>query len=147
MLEGTRSGLIALRHLLALATRPPPPVPAVDVDGGAVAVPAADRRPLGAESLALLADYGITVGLDAAGRADEAAVAAAETIGYPVVMKTDAPRSRTSATWAGSCSAWGRRPGARGYARLADAHGVDVTIHATAPRGSRSWSASRATCT
>lgn len=90
VLEGTASGLLALRHLLARRT----PV-------GRVATPTVDRdrqarwrtRLAGhqlddIEALALLDDYGIHVATSRpAGSADEA-VAAASSVGYPVVLKT-----------------------------------------------------------
>ncbi len=91
VLEGTSSGLRALGHLLALAGRGLPPVPAV-VDGRRQ-----DRwlarlgtGPLDqVESFALLRDYGIaTVEVRAARTAAEA-VAAADRVGYPAVLKTD----------------------------------------------------------
>jgi acyl-CoA synthetase (NDP forming) len=94
VLEGTRSGLLALRHLL-------------DHSGGhALIAPARIHRsrqrrwlaqlagqPPGAALLfELLRDYGIAAArARPAGRADEAAAAAAE-LGYPVVLKTDEPR-------------------------------------------------------
>ncbi len=93
VLEGTRSGLLALRHLLELADR---------TGEGRVPVPAPDsgRRqrwqgrlaagPLdGSASLALLHDYGLAVPAHTAvGSAAEAAEAAGA-LGWPVVLKTD----------------------------------------------------------
>jgi acyl-CoA synthetase (NDP forming) len=102
VLEGTRSGLLALGHLLDaarfqarfLADPPPPPAPAPP--GG----PARRWRetlarhpggPGGAVLLDLLRDYGIPAvrAIPAATRA--AALAAAAEIGYPAVLKTDEP--------------------------------------------------------
>jgi acyl-CoA synthetase (NDP forming) len=93
VLEGTRSGLLALGHLL-------------DHSGGHAQVTAPRIRrarqrrwasllagppPGTAPLFELLSDYGITVArVRPAGRADEAAEAAAD-IGYPVVLKTDEP--------------------------------------------------------
>jgi acyl-CoA synthetase (NDP forming) len=91
VLEGTSSGLRALGHLLALAGPGLPPVSAA-VDAGR-----RDRwlarlgtGPLDqVESFALLRDYGIaTVDVRAASTAAEA-VAAADQVGYPAVLKTD----------------------------------------------------------
>jgi len=91
VLEGTSSGLRALGHLLALAGPGLPPVSAA-VDAGR-----RDRwlarlgtGPLDqVESFALLRDYGIaTVDVQAASTAAEA-VAAADQVGYPAVLKTD----------------------------------------------------------
>jgi acyl-CoA synthetase (NDP forming) len=90
VLEGTRSGLRALGHLLA-AAEPFPAPEAVPVD--------AERRrrwaarlsvgPLRAdEGFALLRDYGIpTVDVEVTTSRDTA-VAAARRLGYPVVLKT-----------------------------------------------------------
>ena len=93
VLEGTRSGLRALSHLLKHAPRPPLPEP----------TPVDERRrerwtrrlraaPLdAAAALQLLGEYGISTprtvrAVDGAG-----AVAAAEHVGYPAVLKTDEP--------------------------------------------------------
>ena len=95
VLEGTRSGLVALRLLLRLRdlrARPAVPLPAL-------VTPRRDRwvarlagPPLGAvESLQLLADYGVPVVRTLAAASRERALAAAEAIGYPVVLKTDEP--------------------------------------------------------
>ncbi len=100
VLEGTRTGLLALRHLLDRAeratgrpSRPAAPVaPAVDAGRqrrGRDLL--ASGQASGAALLGLLAEYGIRVArtepaADAAG-----ALAAAASIGYPVVLKTDEP--------------------------------------------------------
>jgi acyl-CoA synthetase (NDP forming) len=94
VLEGTRSGLVALRNLLSLAqaaARPAsPPVNDARQREWSARLSAAD--PLaGAESFALLDAYGIPV-VEVRAVADEsAAAAAARAIGYPVVLKTDVP--------------------------------------------------------
>jgi acetate---CoA ligase (ADP-forming) len=95
VLEGTRSGLLALRHLLDQASPPVPPPPPEP--------PRAARRERwagrlaagglgGAVLLDLLRDYGIDAvrARPAATRAQ--ALDAAAGIGYPVVVKTDEPR-------------------------------------------------------
>ena len=89
VLEGTRSGLRALGHLRDQATRPTVPDTVIDEERRARWVArfeSGDVDPFG-----LLADYGIPVA--ASWKVDEAksAVAAAETLGYPVVLKTAAP--------------------------------------------------------
>ena len=97
VLEGTDSGLRALRHLLddaAWRSRPAAAPPA------AVDAAVRDRwrerlasgEPLTElDGLALLADYGVpTVTAQVAESADTA-VAAAEAVGYPVALKTAAP--------------------------------------------------------
>jgi acetate---CoA ligase (ADP-forming) len=118
VLEGMRTGLLALRHLLDHAARSPaPPGEAARTDAGdltAAPGPAAPASPTGpgallssrrdrgvallaastADStslLALLREYGIaTAAAQQAGDAD-GALAAAESIGYPVVLKTAEP--------------------------------------------------------
>ena len=107
VLEGTRTGLLALRHLLDHATPPvPPPVqlspvphPAqlspVPPPAGGPERPRTPRHgPLpagGPELFALLRAYGIPVtGTEPAATRDTA-LAAADKIGYPVVLKTAEP--------------------------------------------------------
>jgi acyl-CoA synthetase (NDP forming) len=103
VLEGLRPGLVALRHLLAHASRSPP------VPNAAPAAPAADpgacrsrRRERGiallgagvtsgAPLLELLAEYGIAAAAARQASDVEAALAAARSIGYPVVLKTAEP--------------------------------------------------------
>ncbi len=97
VLEGTRSGLLALRHLLDHADPPPAPIQAGAVPPSAGAKRWQDRLagPPGALSAAvlfdLLRDYGLrAVRTQQATTSAEALKAAAE-IGYPVVLKTDEP--------------------------------------------------------
>jgi acyl-CoA synthetase (NDP forming) len=92
VLEGTRSGLLALRHLLDHAARPEPP--RVDTPG-----PGRSRwapllsagLPDSAVLFDLLRDYGIPAVRVRAASTRAAAMAAAAEIGYPVVIKTDEP--------------------------------------------------------
>jgi acetate---CoA ligase (ADP-forming) len=101
VLEGLRTGLLALRHLLDHAARSPAPVvpgQAAPADPGA----ARSRRDRGAALLAagitsgppllaLLAEYGITTAAAMAASDQGSVLAAAESIGYPVVLKTADP--------------------------------------------------------
>ncbi len=96
VLEGTASGLAALRHLLAYRdgrARPPivPPEPVPDD------VRERWRARLGSgdemselDGLALLADYGISITEMRSADSLDRAVAAAEEVGWPVAMKTAA---------------------------------------------------------
>ena len=92
VLEGTRSGLLALRHLLDHA-QPPPPPPAPPPPGDNV------RRwrdrlicPRGAAVLFdLLRDYGLRVVRAQPASTPAEAMKAAADVGYPVVLKTDEP--------------------------------------------------------
>jgi acetate---CoA ligase (ADP-forming) len=87
VLEGTRTGLLALRHLLDHATRPRARARA--------AVDEARRRRWTAAGIgdvfALLRDYGIPVARSLTAVTRDEALAAAGAIGYPVVLKTAAP--------------------------------------------------------
>jgi len=102
VLEGTRSGLLALRHLLDHAAPGEPP-PGEPPPGPAPADPLSARwqrwapvlaegRPSGAVLLDLLRDYGIPAVRARSVCTRAGAVAAAAEIGYPVVVKTDEPR-------------------------------------------------------
>ena len=105
VLEGTRSGLLAVRHLLdhAAPGDPPPQAarpaapPAADTDPSAArrqrwAPVLAERGVSGAVLLDLLRDYGIPAVRARAACTRTGAVAAAAEIGYPVVVKTDEPQ-------------------------------------------------------
>jgi acyl-CoA synthetase (NDP forming) len=94
VLEGTRSGLAALGHLLDRTDRPPrSPTPAPVDDGRRARW--CDRLlagPLdGAEGFRLLSEYGIPVPGAVPVSSEGAAVAAARDLGFPVVLKTDEP--------------------------------------------------------
>ena len=93
VLESARNGLLALRHLLDHAARPPrvdpPPIDAARRDHWARML--ARGEPDGPVLLDLLRAYGIAAARACpAGTADDALAAAAE-IGYPVVLKTGQP--------------------------------------------------------
>jgi acyl-CoA synthetase (NDP forming) len=92
VLEGTASGLRALGHLMAEPPRPRPEV-VVDTERQArwVARLSAGGALAGREWTALLADYGIPVTPGESVLSSAAAVAAAEQLGFPVVLKSDAP--------------------------------------------------------
>jgi acetate---CoA ligase (ADP-forming) len=94
VLEGTRSGLLALRHLLDQAAPREPPAPAPPSD------PARRQRWAGllaggglsgADLFDLLRDYGIAAVRARPAGTRAGTLAAAAEIGYPVVVKTDEP--------------------------------------------------------
>jgi len=97
VLEGTRSGLLAVRHLLdhAVVREPPPPVPVPAREAGPRRRRWAGRLATGGLSGAvlfdLLRDYGIAAVRARSARTRPGALAAAAEIGYPVVIKTDEP--------------------------------------------------------
>jgi acyl-CoA synthetase (NDP forming) len=137
VLEGTSSGLAAIGHVLRLALGPPTPTPAVDVKRQARwRTRLANEQSLRPdESFALLADYGIPIAAIRRVDSADAAVVAAHEIGYPVVMKTAAALVHKSDVGGVVLGVADDDQVRAHYARLADAHGVEVTIHATAAAG------------
>jgi acyl-CoA synthetase (NDP forming) len=105
VLEGTRTGLLALRHLLGHHARAGRTgVLEGATLAGSVVGPVADAgrrerwagalgsgRLGGAELAGLLRDYGVPVVRTCAAASLAAALAAADEVGYPVVLKTDEP--------------------------------------------------------
>jgi acyl-CoA synthetase (NDP forming) len=94
VLEGTRSGLLALRHLLDHADRPEPPgrPSAPDPVKRQRWAPVLSAGPPGSAVLFdLLRDYGIAAVRARAADTRAGALSAAAEIGYPVVLKTDEP--------------------------------------------------------
>jgi acyl-CoA synthetase (NDP forming) len=93
VLEGTRSGLRALRSLLTHGQVPARPTAGqVDTDRAAHWRNRLVTGSLGgAEAMCLLADYGLPVAETVSAASASAAVAAAEQLGYPVVLKSDEP--------------------------------------------------------
>jgi acyl-CoA synthetase (NDP forming) len=145
VLEGTRSGLLALRHLLAQAQRRPDPAgqppgpaqPAADPDRQrrARALLAAGHAS-GAPLLALLREYGIATVAAQAASDVAGALAAATSIGYPVVLKTDQPAIAHKSDVGGVLLGLAD-PAAltTGYADLAARLGPRVLVSETAPPG------------
>ena len=146
VLEGARSGLLALRHLLDHAEQkepPPAPHPAphpAQVPGGTARWrETLARHPAalgGAVLFDLLRDYGIPAVRARQVATRGAALAAAATIGYPVVLKTDEPgiahKSDVGGVRLGLAD-----PGAAGaaYDDLAARLGPRVLVCETAPPG------------
>jgi acetate---CoA ligase (ADP-forming) len=120
VLEGARSGLLALGHLLAHGTRPvraqPPPADAARRNRWAEALRNGQTDP--AILFCLLADYGIPVVRTRAAGTAGAALEAAAGIGYPVVLKTAEPGV------AHKSDAGGVVLGIRDPAELTDAYAV-----------------------
>jgi acyl-CoA synthetase (NDP forming) len=154
VLEGTRTGLLAVRHLLDHATPPPapapPPPPAAPPPrrqapraASARAVPARpgtprrDPLPAGGPGLfALLGEYGIPVARTEPAASRDTALAAADKIGYPVVLKTAEPGI------AHKSDVGGVRLGLASPAELSTAYddlaarlGPNVLVSQTAPPG------------
>jgi acetate---CoA ligase (ADP-forming) len=100
VLEGTQSGLLALGHLLDHARWQGRASKALEGRRSAVGDPErrhrgrallASGQATGARLLELLAEYGIGVARSVAAADAAGALAAAEAVGYPVVLKTDEP--------------------------------------------------------
>ena len=134
VLEGTRSGLRALVHLRAQASRQDPVEAAVDERRRARWT---RRLATGdADASALLADYGIQVAAARAADSEASAVAAADALGYPVVLKTADPGVRhkvdLGGVWLGLDDAEAVRTA---WAALAARLGPCVTVQEQAPAG------------
>jgi acyl-CoA synthetase (NDP forming) len=132
VLEGTRTGLLALRHLLDHTRRPPPP-PAWE--------PARETRrgplPAGGPGLFdLLRGYGIPVVRTRGAATRAQALAAADAIGYPVVVKTDEPGIAHKSDVGGvRLGLAGRAEAGQAYDDLAARLGPRVAVSETAPPG------------
>lgn len=139
VLEGTRSGLLALRHLLDHAHRhrsPAAPPPGPDDE-----VRERWRTRLGTgealretEGLDLLADYGIEVVARRTAATRDEALSAAEALGYPLALKTGHAGHKTDVG--------GIRLGLKDRAAVEAAYndlssrlGPEVTVQAMAPLG------------
>jgi acyl-CoA synthetase (NDP forming) len=146
VLESTRSGLLAMRHLLApRVAAPPARTPPVQAVPGAV-LPDIGRRDhwaarlaagaAGAELLDLLRDYGIPAARAASASTLADALAAAAEVGYPVALKTDEP-GIAHKTDVGGVRLGVAGPGelTTGYADLAARLGPRVAVCQMVPPG------------
>jgi acyl-CoA synthetase (NDP forming) len=142
VLEGTVSGLLALKHVIQdrdnrmrLATETPVPV-ASEIRERWLARLSAGQEISELEGLELLSDYGVPV-IDARAVKDvEDAVAAAEAFGYPVVMKTAAPGIHHKSDVGGVKLELEDAHAVReAYADLAERLGPEAVIAAMAPTG------------
>ena len=149
VLEGARSGLLALRHLLDAAHSPaePPEMSATPPPGQETPGSTAKRWRetlarhhsgglSGALLFDLLRDYGIPAVRACAAATRPAALAAAAAIGYPVVLKTDEPGIAHKSDLGGVRLGLSD-PGAAGaaYDDLAARLGPRVLVCQTAPPG------------
>ncbi len=142
VLEGTTSGLVALRSLLAYRDHRarPAPVPSAAVDDEVrdrwrsrlVSDDVLDE----AEGLSLLADYGIATARSSIANTLGGAVDAAATIGFPVVMKTASPEIAHKSDVDGVRLGLGDEDEVRAaYDDLSRRLGSRVTVAAMAPAG------------
>jgi acyl-CoA synthetase (NDP forming) len=140
VLEGTRTALLAFRHLFefrdARARSPAPepdPVPKQVRNRWRERLRSADPW-TEAEALALLRDYGVPTVEAATASSASQAVAAAERLGWPVVVKTAQADHKTDVD--GVRLGLGDPSAVLGaYADLAERLGPRVTVAATAPPG------------
>ena len=138
VLEGMRSGLLALRHLLDHAAAPPDRAGLASPDGsgsagrsgarpapGPAAALQRRRRAIsllasdaasGAPLLGLLREYGIETARVLAAADESGLLAAAASVGYPLVLKTDEPAVQHKS------DVGGVRLGIRGRAELTAAY-------------------------
>jgi acyl-CoA synthetase (NDP forming) len=140
VLEGTESGLRALRHLLHHSAPPRMPVEATGTRGEVAGAAGGDRRarwikrisqgPLdGQTSLALLAEYGVSVASAHPAVTSADAVDVAERIGYPVVLKTDEPAVAHKSDVGGVVlDLYDSSSVAAAWAELAGRHGPRVVV-------------------
>ena len=139
VLEGTRTGLLALKHLLDHAADPDPPAPPPVPDRARQqrwtrAITAGEAH--GARLEELLRDYGIEVARTRAADSIAGTLAAAAEIGYPVVLKTGEPGIAHKSD-AGGVLLGLRDPDALGaaYQDLAERLGRRVLVCETIPAG------------
>ena len=142
VLEGTSSGLVALRALIAHrdvrareAAEPPAPV-RHEVRARWRARLAAGGEVSELEGLELLADYGVPVTRARAAASLDEAVDAAETVGYPVVLKTAAPGTAHKSDVGGVRLGLAGADSVRAaYDDVAGRLGPQVAVGAMAPAG------------
>jgi acyl-CoA synthetase (NDP forming) len=139
VLEGTRTGLLALKHLLDHAADPDPPAPPPVPDQARQqrwtrAITAGEAH--GTRLEELLRDYGIAVARTRAADSIAGTLAAAAEIGYPVVLKTGEPGIAHKSD-AGGVHLGLRDPDALGaaYQDLAERLGRRVLVCETIPAG------------
>ena len=139
VLEGTRTGLLALKHLLDHAADPDPPAPPPIPDRARQqrwtrAITAGEAH--GARLEELLRDYGIGAARTHAADSIAGTLAAAAEIGYPVVLKTAEPGIAHKSD-AGGVLLGLRDPDALGaaYQDLAERLGRRVLVCETIPAG------------
>ena len=138
VLEGARSGLLALRHLLDHAARPahadPPPIDTARRDHWARVL--AQGEPDGPVLLDLLRAYGIPAARACPAGTADGALAAAAGIGYPVVLKTGQPGIAHKSDAGGVVLGIGDPAGlAAAYAAMAGRLGPRVLVCETAGPG------------
>jgi acyl-CoA synthetase (NDP forming) len=139
VLEGTVSGLVALRHVLALAERvdrddPLPPVDTNRRDRWLARLERPDPL-VPDEGFALLADYGIRTVEGRTCCDENSAVDAARGIGYPVVLKTAAGLAHKSDVGGVTMGLGDERALRDAYRAMSAQLGPDVAVYEQAAGG------------
>jgi len=142
VLEGTVPGLLAIKHLFHDADHrglPPldAPAPVAEEVRERWRARLADGEAwTELDGLALLGDYGVPVVAHRAVDTVEGAVAAADELGYPVVLKTAAPGISHKSDVGGVKLGLADPDAVRdGYGDLMERLGLEAVVAATAPRG------------
>jgi acyl-CoA synthetase (NDP forming) len=142
VLEGTASGLTALRHLLAYRDgRVRPTVEAPEPVSDEVRERwrtrlASDDEMSELEGLALLADYGVPTAKARGATSGDEAIAAAEEVGWPVALKTAAPGVQHKSDVGGVALGLKDPDGLRAaYEDVASRLGTHVIVAAMTPAG------------
>lgn len=140
LLEGTATGLAAVRHLLDdrdFSLRPPrEPRPRPPTAAGAWRDRLTGTERLGeAETLSLLADWGIPVAASAVVTTEAAALDAASTLGWPVALKTASGLAHKSDAGGVHLDIRDGDELAPAYRAICDRFGPAVTVQAMAPAG------------
>lgn len=141
VLEGTTTGLLAIRHLFDLRDhRSLPPLAHMEEVAPVVAERWRERLRTGpplseTESLLLLADYGVPVVPARAAADGPAALEAAEAVGWPVALKTAGASAAHKSEAGGVRLNLGPSDFAPAYAEMAGRLGPEVTVARMAPPG------------
>ena len=142
VLMGTTTSLLALRHFLAWHERRPVPLPALHAEDGLArhwrgVLHAARGKPLAAElGLELFAAYGGAIAAGAVVNDPMALGAAAEKLGFPLVLKTAAPEVLHKTEQGGVVLGIADLPALQAaYARLAVRFGPACLVQRHVPPG------------
>jgi acetate---CoA ligase (ADP-forming) len=140
VLEGTRTGMLAMRHLLEwrdATSRPVAESHQMDQERAERWSERLKVGPLsGTESLALVSEYGIPVTRTARVESRDELLALAKEIGFPVVMKTDMPGIEHKSDVGGVVVGLGSQAEVSGaYDDMARRLGPEVLLAETAPPG------------
>jgi acyl-CoA synthetase (NDP forming) len=139
VLEGTRSGLKAMQHLLAFASRADgrqPPAQAIEAARqGRWRQRLRDGEVLGAAGFEMLSEYGIAAPDCRAVASAEEASAAADEIGWPIVLKTAEAVAHKTEAGGVVLGLTGEAELIEAYEQMSGRLGPRALVMATAPAG------------